>query len=229
MDKKIRPISRQDVLKLAVTDIDPFTALRYIRHRETVPRLPELEDEGQKVIPGAEGALADLYHSLWNPEPVVKEEGEIAPDRRYWRELLGQTMQTSAYEELHAATELKELQSVLGTIGMGETILTVVPEEDKEKLQELSEAARDADAAGNLAQEAEANAQASQQLADAAAQAANQAAEQAAQNPGDPQAQAQTAQAQAMAQQLAQEAVRAQAGRPGSSSSRSGSDEFRAG
>ncbi len=208
--KKIRPISHREVLKLAVTDIDPFTALRYVRYRENVPRLPELEDEGQKVIPGAEGALADLYHALWNPEPAVKEEGEIAPDRKYWRELLGQTMETSAYAELHAATELKELQSVLGTIGMGETIFAIVPEEDKEKLQELNEAARDADAADDLAREAEANAQSGQQLADAAAEAAGQAVKQAAQNPGDAQAQAQAAQVKTRVDQLAQEAGQAQ-------------------
>ena len=41
MAKNIRPLSRQELLSPAVTDVDAFTALRYIRHRETVPPLPQ--------------------------------------------------------------------------------------------------------------------------------------------------------------------------------------------
>jgi len=172
MMAKVKPVTRQQLLELAVTDVDPFGAQRYLRHREAVPTLPELEKQGQEVIPGAEGVLCDLYHALWDSEPGVKEE--VASDRQYWQELLGQTIQTAAYEELHAATQLKELQSVLGTIAMGEQVLTLVPEEDREKLQELTKAQAEANQVGQQAAEAQANANASQQLAEAAAQIADQ-------------------------------------------------------
>ena len=208
---KPKPLSRQELLPLLVTDADAFTVQRYIRHREAVPTLPELEDRGQTTLPGAEGVLTDLYYSLWAPEPEVKEESEVTPDRRYWRELLGQTVQTAAYQELHSQTQLKELQSILGTIAMGEQILALVPEEDKEQLQELAKAQQKANQLGEQAAEAQAQAQAAQQLAEAAAQAAAEAQAKAEAQPGNAQAQEAVAKAQAMAQQLAQQAQQAQA------------------
>lgn len=172
MPRKAKPLARQELQKLLVTDADAFTALRYLRHREAVSALPELEEQGHDVLPGSEGVLADLYYGLWDPEPTIKDE--VAPDRRYWRQLLGQTMQTSAFRELHAATQLKELQSVLGTITMGDSVLAMVPKEDRQKLEELAAAQAEADEAGEQAQQAQAEAQASQALAEAAAQAAGQ-------------------------------------------------------
>lgn len=171
MNAKIKPLRRQEIENLLVTDADAFTVLRYLRHRETVPTLPDLEEKGRETMPGVEGALCDLYHTLWSPEPSVKEE--VAPDRRYWQGVLGETLKTSSYEELHSQTQLKELQSVLGTIAMGESVLALVPKEDQEKLQELSEAQQEANEAEQQSQEAQANANAAQQLADAAAQQAN--------------------------------------------------------
>lgn len=168
---KVKPLQRQEIENLLVTDADAFTVLRYLRHREAVPTLPDLEERGQKAMPGVEGALCDLYHSLWSPEPSVKEE--VATDRKYWQGVLGEALKTASYEELHSQTQLKELQSVLGTIAMGESVLALVPKEDQEKLKELSEAQAEANEAGEQAQDAEANAQAAQQLADAAAKQAN--------------------------------------------------------
>lgn len=204
-----RQVTRQKLLELAATDVDPFGAQRYLRHREAVPTLPDLEEKGRQTLPGVEGSLCDICHTLWSPEPEVKEE--VAPDRRYWKELLGQTVQSAAYEELHAQTQLKELQSVLGTIAMGESILTTIPEEDQQKLQELAEQQQQTNQSGQQVADAQANADATQQLAEAAAQAAGQAAEQADQQPGNAQAQEVAAQAQATAQQLAQQASQAQA------------------
>jgi uncharacterized protein with von Willebrand factor type A (vWA) domain len=166
---KVRPLSRQEILSLAVTDADAFTANRFLRHREVVPAIPEIEEKGKAQLPGIEGALLDLYHALWNPEPGVKEE--VSPDRRYWRELLGQAMQSSAYGELHGQTQLRELQSILGTVSMGESVIAMVPKEDQEKLNELAQAQKDANDMSEQAQKAEANANAAQQLASAAAEA----------------------------------------------------------
>lgn len=173
MATKVRPVTRQELLSLAVTDVDPFGAQRYLRHREAVPSLSDLEERGRQALPGVEGVLCDINHALWSPEPSVREE--VAPDRRYWQELLGQTLQSTAYEELHAQTQLKELPSVLGTIAMGESIMATVPEEDQEQLRELVEAQRQTDQLSQQAQAAQVDANAAQQLAEAAAEAAGQA------------------------------------------------------
>jgi len=168
---KVKPLLRQEIQKLLATDADAFTVFRYLRHREAVPSLPDLEIKGHEALPGVEGALCDLYYSLWDPEPSVKEE--VVPDRQYWKEMLSQTIQTAAFQELHAQTQLKELQSILGTIAMGESIIATVPKEDQEKLQELGDASADAETKADEAQEAEQMAQVAQQIADAAAQQAN--------------------------------------------------------
>lgn len=207
---KVKPLSRPELQKLLVTDADAFTAIRYLRHRESVPAIPDLEEKGSKSLPGVEGSLCDLYHTLWDPEPKVQDE--VAPDRRYWKELLSQAMATSAYGELHAASQLKELQSVLGTVAMGESVLAMVPKEDQQKLQELTEAQKQADELDQQSQELQAQAGAAQQLADAASDQGQS------QSDGQPQGQPQAGssgmtvdQAKAIANQLAEAAAKAKA------------------
>lgn len=209
-----KPVTRQELLGLAVTDADAFTAMRYLRHRETVPSLPDLEEQGRKTLPGVEGALLDLYHSLWAPEPGMREE--VPTDRKYWATLLAETMKSSAYGELHAQTQLQELQSVMGTVAMGETVLSLVPKEDQKKLQEQSEAQQQADSLQQQAQQANAQAHAAQALADAAASANGEGAGEEGQ-PSDSQSSSSGSggmspeQAQAIANQLAQQAASAKA------------------
>lgn len=212
MPTKVRPVTRQEILSLAVTDADAFTALRYLRHREAVPALPELEEKGASQFPGVEAALADCYYSLWDPEPKVKDE--VSPDRRYWRQILDGALTSSAYQELHASTQLKELQSVLGTIAMGESVIAMVPKEDHQKLQELAEAQAEANEAGQQAQELQAQADAAGQMAEAMSQGQGQP--QAGQ--GSPSGQSSPGsggmtpdQAKTLANELAKQAVKAQA------------------
>ncbi len=165
MERKVKPLSRQEIEKLLATDADAFTVLRYLRHRETVPSLAELEQKGQEQLPGVEGSMCDLYHALWDPEPVVREQ--VAPDRQYWQNLLKQAMATSAYQEVHSQTQLKDLLSIIGTVAMTESVLGMIPEKDKKQLQELANAQAEADHLSKQAQDTESEAQAVQQLAEA--------------------------------------------------------------
>ncbi|MEI6238148.1 MAG: VWA domain-containing protein [bacterium] len=218
---KVKPLSRQDVMHLAVTDADAFTANRFLRHRESTPSIPDLEEKGQESLPGIEGSLLDLYHSLWAPEPAMKEE--VPADRRYWHKLLGETIKSSQFQELHAQTELRELQSVLGTVAMGESVIALVPKEDKEKLQKVQKAQEQADKAEEQAQGLQAQADALQNAADdAAAEANGQGQGQGEGKPSDgksdgqPQSgsgrgQMSPAQAKAIADELAKQAAEAKA------------------
>ncbi len=160
-----RYLTTKDVLPLAVSNADQFRALMFLRHRDATPRLQTIEEQGQASLPGTEGALLDLYQSLWDSDPEVKDEGATPPARRYWRGILGQALETASYEELHATTQLSELFSVLGTIGMAEEVIKLVPDADKEKLQELDQAQRDADEARDAAEDAQGEADALQQFA----------------------------------------------------------------
>ena len=214
---KVKPVTRQELLKLAVTDADAFTALRFLRHRENTPAIPELEERGQESLPGIEGAMFDLYHSLWAPEPAVKEE--VSADRRYWQKLLRETMKSSAFQELHGQTELRELQSVLGTISMGESVVAMVPKEDKAKLQKVQKAQEQADEAKEQAQGRQAEADALQNAADQAeAEADGQGQGKPSDGksggkpqPGSGQGQMSVEQAKAIANELARQAGEAKA------------------
>ncbi|MFZ2556029.1 MAG: VWA domain-containing protein [Minisyncoccia bacterium] len=160
---KLPALSREELNKLLVTDADAFTQLRYLRHREGVPVLGELESAGEKQIPGFAGCLADIYHSLWARQPSIKEE--VAPARRYWQNILRAALASSSYEQAQAQTQLSELRSVIGSIQMGESIARMVPKEDKEKLQTAQQAQSAADDAEAEATQAEAEVEAAEGLA----------------------------------------------------------------
>lgn len=212
MEPKVKPLSRQEIEKLLVTDADAFTTLRYLRHRETVPTLVELEQKGQEHLPGVEGSMCDLYHALWNPEPGLKEE--VAPDRRYWQNLLKQAMETSAYQEVHSQTQLKDLLSIIGTVSMTESVIAMIPEKDKKQLQELAKSQSGADQLSEQADEAQAESQAAQQLAEAMAGSAGQGQPQEGEGQQSGQSgagQMPPEQAKAIANELAKQAAEAKA------------------
>jgi len=164
----IKPVSRGVLQKLLVTDADQYSAVRFLRRREEIPALYNIEKVGEAKLPGMVGVLADLYYALWAEKPVVGEE--VRADRRFFAEILKGAMATSAYEEIHATTQLSELRSVLGTISMGHTIVGHVSKEDVEKLAESKEVEDMAEEAEAEAKQAEADADSLDELAQAADQ-----------------------------------------------------------
>ena len=166
MQTKVKPITRQELQKLLVTDADAFTALRFLRHRERTPALAELENQGGGEVPGFAGALCDLYHSLWAETPKVKEE--VPADRRFFAEILKGAMASSSFESLHAQTQYSDIKSVLGTLGMGDAVLAGMSKEEKKNLQDTAEAQKAADTAEAQAGQAEAEAGGTERLAQSA-------------------------------------------------------------
>jgi uncharacterized protein with von Willebrand factor type A (vWA) domain len=219
-------LSRSQLTAQAVSGADDFTALRYLRLRKDAPKIPEVETKGAQTLPNIQSAMFDIYGSLWSLDPTVKSQEEVGPNLQYWRQMLESTVNTSAFKQMHALTQLKELESLVGAITMGEQVLTMVPEEDKEKLQELAE---------QQSQVEDAEAQLGQAQGDAEAAANLMAQLQQAMGSGQPSAQAQATmqevqdqmqqaqeqaqqaqmtleQAQARAQQIAEQLM----GKPGS-------------
>ncbi len=200
-------LSQGDLQKLLVTDADAFTALRFLRQRERMPALAELESAGEQKLPGAAGALADIYHALWAETPAVREE--VPSDRRFFAEILKGAMATSAYEGLHAQTQFSELASILGTLSMGETIVQNVSKEDAKKLEDCAKAQEAANEAEAKAEQAEAEASMLDNLAQEA-QAAGGAGQPSPQAAGLS-AQAAEAHAQAQSARATADAAKAQA------------------
>lgn len=202
-----KTVTREELQKLLTTDADAFTALRFLRQREQMPTLAELEKAAEPKLPGVVGAFADIYHALWAESPAVREE--VPTDRQFVAEILKGAMATSAYRELHAQTQYSELKSVLGTLTMGETIVQNVSKEDSQKLQESAEAQQAANEAKEEAEQAEAEASMMEGLAESSPALAAAAAE--------AKAKASAAQAKATsAQQVANAAAEALMGKPGS-------------
>ena len=121
MEKKAKkPLNRQELQRLLVTDADAFTQLRFLRHRENVPALSELEQSGKEGVSGVEGALCDIYHSLWAQKPELRSQEQVPADRRFWQTLLGSALASSQYEAMHVQTKLSDLKSLIGTITVTE-------------------------------------------------------------------------------------------------------------
>ena len=218
MNTKVKPLTRQELQQLLVTDADAFTALRFLRHRERTPALAELENQGGGEVPGFAGALCDLYHSLWSETPKVREE--VPADRRFFAEILKGAMVSSSFESLHAQTQYSDLKSVLGALGMGDAVLATMSKEEKENLRDTAEAQKVADNAEANALQAEAEAGATEMLAQSTA-------EQAAGGSSSGVASGLTQEeAQALANELAQQAQGARAKADSARETANGAKEF---
>lgn len=154
------PLDQKKILPQLVTAADPFSLLQYDERRRATPALAELEAAGK--IPGMPAVLADTAFALWAHEPGVKED--VPADRRYWRDLLGQTAKSSAFKGLAAQTRSDWLLSSLGTIEAAREILRLVPSEDAKKLEEIAKAQAEADQLEQEAAQAEAQAEAFEQM-----------------------------------------------------------------
>ncbi len=205
-------IDRRKLAAKAVSQVDTFRAWKYLRHRQSVPTLAEMEKNGQGVLPDVPAALLDMYQVLWDPEPILKDE--VPADQRYWQEMLKATMGSSVYQELHARTKLSDLKAVMGTIAMGTSVLGLIPKKDQEQLQEIAQAQATANEAQEQAEQLQQQAATQQQLADAAAQQVQDL-----QNAGQDQGQ----QSQQLGDQQGQpQPGQGQSGQPGSGQARPG-------
>lgn len=154
--KKPPPLERKVLAPLLVTGMDGFDTLQYLRRREVTPKLGELEATGS--LPAMPAALADTAYALWSEDAGIKSSNQVSTDRQYWRTLMEQTVETSAFQELSASTRGDWFLSTLGTCEAAQTLLKLVPDRDKDQLQEIAKAQAKADELEKVAADAEAEA-----------------------------------------------------------------------
>lgn len=214
----MKPLSRSQLMQGTVTEVSGFTSLRYLGLRKDAPNLGKLEEQAQSILPNGASATLDLFYSLYDQQPELKPAENTPATSQYWRSILGNAMETTAYQQMHAKTAFDELTSLIGTITMGQSVLGMISDEDKEKLEEmaqaeaeLQEALQDAGDAGAQAQaDAQALAGLQQALGNSQSRQAKQAIQQAQEQAQQSQSKAQAAQmtleqAQALAEQLNQQ------------------------
>jgi len=166
-------VTSKKLLQNAVSGVDPFSALRYSRLREQTPNVLRAEEKGAETLPNISSALLDLYHSLWAIEPTVKSVEETPTSLRYWRQLYESALNTSAYQQMHARTQLQEMLSIVGTLAMNESVLGMIPDKDKDNLQQQAQVQAQADQAQQEMQDAQGQADGMQQVVDQLQQAMN--------------------------------------------------------
>lgn len=172
-------------------------------------RLQALEEKGLEKVKTYSPLLQDLYSVLYKADPILKEKGQVRPSERINRMLCEKVMDTKQYPELREYTYLDEFASSMAVLTLGEVVLELIPEEVKQKLNQMrqqeDEQLQDL---GDQAQAAASEAQQGQDEADELSQTAAQA-----RASGDPQAdslRSQAKQAQSQADQLSNQAQQAQ-------------------
>ena len=172
--------------------------------------LQALEQNGVKRVKTYPPLLMDLYSILYKADPWLKPENQTRPSERVNRMLVKKVMDTQQYAELREYTYLDEFASSMAVLVLGEAVLTLIPEDVQQKLNDMkSQEENELSPLDQQARQAGAAAQGAQEDANDAAMQATQAAAQA--REAQAQNQPQAGQLQRQAQQMAQDARQAQA------------------
>lgn len=101
-------------------------------------KLVELEESGHQKLTTFPPLMQDVYSSLYKSSPKLREAKAIAPSHRYNRSLVEQMMKTEQFKELRTYTQLDEFTSAMATLSLAASAIQLIPEETKEKLQEMN-------------------------------------------------------------------------------------------
>lgn len=198
------PILSEGVVYGDRYDKRAFTAIK-----SRASRLQELEQKGIAKVKSYAPLLQDLYNILYKADPWLKPKEQVRASEQVNRGLIQKVMETKQYPELRGYTYLDEFASAMAVLTMGEVVLELIPEDVKQKLnqmqqqeegelQDLADQAQAADQKTNVAQD-EADEMAQEAMA---AQASN--------SPQAGNLKNQAQQAQQEANQLEQQAQQAQ-------------------
>lgn len=119
-----------------VCDSYDLTAFASLKEKST--KLLGLEESGKQKLPTFPPLMQDVYSSLYKAVPNLREARAIAPSHRYNRLLIEQLMKTEQFKELRTYTKLDEFTSAMATLSLAAAAIELVPEESKEKIQEMN-------------------------------------------------------------------------------------------
>lgn len=117
---------------------DSYDQTAFASLKEKSTKLVELEESGSQRLSTFPPLLQDVYSSLYKAAPKLRETKAITPSHRYNRSLVEQLMKTEQFKELRTYTQLDEFTSAMATLSMAAKAVELVPEETREKLQEMN-------------------------------------------------------------------------------------------
>jgi len=114
---------------------------RYDKHSfkrlyDISPKLQNIEEEGEKVLPGFINFLGDAWSSLYKTDPQPNPE---ASERALnHKPLIDRLMQSKEYEEFKKHTVLDDFSAAIGSISLGENTVEYIKikQQEDEKIKE---------------------------------------------------------------------------------------------
>lgn len=117
---------------------DSYDQTAFASLREKSTKLAQLEEGGSQKLSTFPPLMQDVYSSLYKASPKLREAKAITKSHRYNRSLIEQLMKTEQFKELRTYTQLDEFNAAMATLSLAASALELIPEETKEKLQEMN-------------------------------------------------------------------------------------------
>src|SRR5262249_27045272 len=108
---------------------DSYDRATLARLKRDSPSMQALEESGGKLLPHFDGFLLDLFALLFKMNIVRHPEEEVVPSAGFYRLLLDQLQATPAIELLRQQTVLDETRAGLGTLLLGDRLLSLLKSE----------------------------------------------------------------------------------------------------
>lgn len=204
-----RLAARQGRLHKTTVVSDPLDWDSFGRRLGSSEKLQALEEKGCEVLPTFHPLLFDVYAAMYYPSPQVRPVGRVTQSHRLNAGIMKQLMELPEYREIHEDTQSDNLLSAMAVLEVGNAVIGIITEEQKELIEQMQESESEQDQAQTEADKLQKQAgqagEQAQQLQSQAQQAQQQG------NTGQAkQLQDQASQAQAQTQQLQFQASQAQ-------------------
>jgi len=132
-------------------------------------KLQALEEKGLEALPTFGELMFDLDAAFLYPTPVLRPPGTVLPSHRFNGTVVKQLLELPEYQEIHLSTQADNLLSAVAVIEVGDTVLRLLKEEEKEQIRQMQEKENELNKLQQKADEAEGRAGQAQQEADQAA------------------------------------------------------------
>ncbi|MCD6232985.1 hypothetical protein J7J81_01195 [bacterium] len=118
---------------------DRYDRAAFSQLKQKSEKLVEMERNGIQTLPVFSDLIQDIYSALYKADPQLRKAGAVVPSRRVNRMLMEKLLATKQYPELRQYTELDEFGSAMATLTLGPVALELIPEETKQKIQQLQQ------------------------------------------------------------------------------------------
>ncbi len=120
----------------SVLDLDRFDLRAYSELRGQAEEVRKCEEAGRPHLETFPELLRDVWAGLFKFAPELK--AEVAKSLVLNRRVMEEAQKLPAWQELREATRLDEWASALGAVSLSEAVLSLVPEEERQKVAEAA-------------------------------------------------------------------------------------------